>query len=327
LWVERLKKLYNNEDDENNVFIINGIDCFSIDRDIMYTDPELYMTMCFDFLAENADKSADSGRFVPLCVHNDIFGVHYIDSIFGCDVYFEHGQWYNKPLPGNIGSLSLPDIDISEAWLLTKRFTDAFVNAGVKLPVYGLPTIASALVVAVNLYGENILAAMLDEPEAASHDLKVINDTLKELHKRFQTMLPSNQLQPVIPSQRMQPPGFGQLCGCTSQLVSPGCYERFIAPLDEELLGVYPSGGMMHLCGAHEHHIITFRAMKKLRAVQLNDRAAEGLYEYFIGLREDQIIYLNPCKKMPVEKAIEITGGKRLVIIGDYINIKKQRNR
>ncbi len=55
--------------------------------------------------------------------------------------------------------------------------------------------------------------------------------------------------------------------------------------------------------------------MKPLHAVQINDRAAEDLKLYFEGLRDDQIIYLTPSESMTIEKAIEITGGKRLVIV------------
>ena len=54
--------------------------------------------------------------------------------------------------------------------------------------------------------------------------------------------------------------------------------------------------------------------MKSLKSVQLHDRAAEDLELYFKGLREDQLIYLVPCKGMTIEKALGITGGKRLVV-------------
>jgi hypothetical protein len=57
--------------------------------------------------------------------------------------------------------------------------------------------------------------------------------------------------------------------------------------------------------------------MKVLRALQINDRAAHDLETYFTELREDQIIYLNPCEGMTVEKAVKITRGHRLVIAGD----------
>ena len=54
--------------------------------------------------------------------------------------------------------------------------------------------------------------------------------------------------------------------------------------------------------------------MPHLKAVQLNDRAAWDLKEYYDRLREDQMIYLNPCEGMGIKQAIEITGGRRLVI-------------
>ena len=71
---------------------------------------------------------------------------------------------------------------------------------------------------------------------------------------------------------------------------------------------------MIHLCGSHAQHIENFRNMKSLRAVQVNDRAAEDLELYFKGLRDDQILYLCPCPGMTIERAMEITGGRRLVI-------------
>ena len=125
------------------------------------------------------------------------------------------------------------------------------------------------------------------------------------------------QLQPVISWNRTQPPEYSQLCVCTTQLIAGDCYAEMVAPLDDKLLGVYPNGGMIHICGSHTQHIKAFRDMKNLKALQVNDRASADLERYFKELREDQVIYLNPCKEMPVEQAMEITGGKRLVIAGD----------
>jgi len=155
---------------------------------------------------------------------------------------------------------------------------------------------------------------MLLEPEKASHDLSVINRLLCDMHAWYRRNIPAPQLQPVISWMRTQPPGYGQLCGCTTQLVSPDIYREMIWPLDDALLAVYPHGGMIHLCGSHTHLIPEFRNMPHLHAVQLNDRAARDLELYFNGLRNDQILYLNPCKEMTVEEGVRITGGKRLVI-------------
>ena len=317
-WFTRLRRLFDGEDDAKTVFAVAGITGYSGDPSLLYSEPERWVVECLENLAERAGQAQEPDIFTPLCIQNGVFGVHYVDSILGCGVFFEYDQWYSNCLDCEVGELAKPDIDKSEAWQLTRRVTEAFTGANVKLPVYGLPTIASALNVAVNIYGERILTAMLCEPGAAAHDFKIINDTLKELHRRMIAMLPADQLQPVIPDGRIQPQGFGQICGCTTQLISPACYSGMVATLDSELLGVYPNGGMMHLCGAHEQHIPVFRAMKNLRAVQLNDRASEGLAEYHAGLRPDQIIYLYPCDGMPAEKAVDITKGERLILVGWY---------
>ena len=56
--------------------------------------------------------------------------------------------------------------------------------------------------------------------------------------------------------------------------------------------------------------------MRSLRAVQINNRAAEDLPAYFAGLRDDQILYVNLFPGMPWRRVLEITGGRRVVTIG-----------
>ena len=108
------------------------------------------------------------------------------------------------------------------------------------------------------------------------------------------------------------------MCGCSTQLLSPELYRDFIAPLDDRLLSVYPHGGMIHLCGAHTQHIPVWRDMQSLRAIQLNDRAAEDLAYYFNNLRNDQILYVNPCDTMPIDRILAITGGRRTVLVAEW---------
>lgn len=326
VWFDRLHRLFAGNDDTETVFALNGINGQATDNSLMYSEPERWVAECLGNLAESAEQAQNTDVFTPLCVEYSAFGVHFVDSIFGCNVYFKDGQWQSDYLSGEIGALTAPDLDKSEPWQLAIRAAKAFTNADVTLPLFGLPTIASALNIAVNLYGEQILTEMLCNPENAAHDLKVINDTLIELHRRMLKLIPANQLQPVCAASRTQPPGFGQLCGCTTQLISPDCYREMAAPFDSELLSVYPHGGMIHLCGTHEHHIPAFRETQALRSFQLNDRASEGLAEYYNGLRADQIIYFTPCEKISAEKAVEITGGERLVLIGSH-QIKKRSKR
>jgi len=315
LWFERMRHVFDGTASGWNaeyVFGVNGIAAFS-ERD-MVKEPEKWMEDCLENLAAQYEAAENTIYFRPLCVQFSAFGVHYIDKILGAEVFWKDGQWYSRYLTSPIGSLRRADPDRDELWQATRRAMEAFMEADVKLPLFGLPTIASALNIAVNLYGQNILVEMLTEPENAKSDLRVINDLLCDLHTRSRAIIPEMQLQPVISWNRTQPPGYGQLCGCTTQLISGELYRDMIADLDEAVLNVYENGGMIHLCGSHAQHIENFRNMKALKSLQLNDRAAEDLQLYFEGLRDDQIIYLVPCPGMTIEKALEITGGRRLVI-------------
>ena len=94
-------------------------------------------------------------------------------------------------------------------------------------------------------------------------------------------------------------------------------------PLDDALLGDYSRGGMIHLCGTHTQHIPAFRDMKHLRALQVNDRASWDLEAYLKGLRDDQVVYVCPCPEMPVEKILEVSGGRRVVLVGAEAPEKK----
>ena len=279
---------------------------------------ETWLDESLTALADQAERMLDQQVFRPLIVNYNPHGVHFIDHLFGARVFrMEDGSWQSPPLDSAIGSLQPPDLDHSPMWRIMQQITHAFVDRNVPGVIFALPTIASVLNIGVNLYGQEILVAMIEHPEAARHDLQVINDLLRRLHHWYREYVPVDQLQCIVPDGRCQPKGFGQLCGCTTQLLSPGLYRDFIAPLDDALLSVYPNGGMIHLCGAHAQHIPVWRQMTSLRAVQINDRAAEDLALYFNGLREDQMLYVNPCEHMPVECIMEITNGRRLIIAAD----------
>ncbi len=279
--------------------------------------PGPWLAEALGHLAEQAHRVADAQVFRPLCLSYEPFGVHLVDHLFGAVVRFYEGQWWSSPLTSPIGALTAPPLATNALWQRTCAVAEAFLATPTRLPLFGLPVIASALNVAINLYGERLLLALLTEPAAAAHDLSVINAVLCQMHRWYLERLPMHRLQPVVPAGRCQPPGFGQLCGCSTQLLSGDSYARFVAPLDDALLNCYPHGGMIHLCGAHTQHLAAWRAMRSLRAVQVNDRAAADLGEYFDGLREDQIIYLNPGPGMSAASAIGITGGRRLVIVGE----------
>ncbi|MGB9586688.1 MAG: hypothetical protein ACPL7O_00770 [Armatimonadota bacterium] len=285
-----------------------------------YSHIEAWIHEVLEDLAAHSHCLLDNQVFRPLVVEFNIYGVHFVDRVFGAHVCeLGKNNWQGVLLDRPVGTLESPDLESNETWMLAKRAAEAFLKAGVSVPVFGLPTIASALNIGLNLYGQQLLVAMYEHPEAVRRDLQIINNVLCTMHRWYLDHLPLDQLQPVITALRAQPPGYGQLCGCSTQLLSPELYKEFIAPLDAELLAVYPKGGMIHLCGAHAQHISAWREMSPLKTVQINHRAAEDLELYWNGLRQDQVFYVNPCPEMPVERILEITGGERTVIVVDNL--------
>ena len=307
---QRLSALYAGETPERP-FLLCGIGRVSHEGDL---DWEAWLEESLDALAAYAKAAINRRAFRPLSLAWGAYGVHFIDHLFGAEVFELEGGWQARNLEAPVGALERPDLEAIAIWRDLRTFTRAFVEREARGVLLGLPTIASALNIAVNLYGQRILEAMILEPEAARHDLCVINGVLCDLHRWYRANLPEEQLQCVVPTARCQPPGYGQICGCTCQLLSADQYSEFIAPLDAQVLSIYPRGGMIHLCGAHTQHIPVWREMKELRAVQINHRAADDLERYFHELRGDQILYVAPYEKMPLRRVLQITDGRRLVV-------------
>lgn len=316
-WFHRLSQLFDGVHGEQ-VFILSGVGCGG-ERD-MYAAPEKWMAEALDDLASKAESLRDTAVFRPLCVNPWPYGVHFVDTLFGARTYELDGEknnWQAEYLRIPVGQLEDPGIEAHPSFKLAQRLAAAFVEVGVSVPVFAPPVLSSPLNIALNLFGQEFLVAMLNEPDKARSDLRVITDTIKRLHVWFQRNIPFHQLQMIAATGRSQPPGHGQICGCSAQLISAGQYDEFIAPLDQEILALYPGGGLIHLCGSYAQHIPTWKAMAALRAVQLNDRAAADAALFFAGLRPDQILYVNPCAAMPVSGIMEITGGRRTVIVAD----------
>lgn len=315
-WVARLRALFDASGPCLRPLRLQGE--YGQGRCDPYQAPEQWIAEALDDAATKAGGLRDAHTFRPVCVEFGPYGVHFLDHLFGAEVFeLSPGNWQSKPLGIAPGDLRRPDLSQAPAWRLARRAAEAFLGSGATVPFFGMPTLASVLNAAVNLHGEAFLVALLETPEAARRDLATIHGVLADLHAWYRATIPAAQLQPVVAGHRTQPPGHGQLCGCTSQLLSAGQYAAFVAPLDAALLASYPGGGMIHLCGCHTQHLPAWRAMDSLRAVQLNDRAAEDLPLYLEGLRPDQVIYLNPCAAMPAARARALAGGHPLVLVGD----------
>jgi hypothetical protein len=280
-------------------------------------DATEYLAQALPRLADRAAAGLDAEVFRPIAVTYNPRGVHFIDHIFQADVFQIGDSWQARTLGRPVGTLAQPDVDADEGVRATREFATELLQLDLPGVLLGMPTLSSVLNIAVNLYGQEILLAMAQDGPAARRDLGIIHETILACHHWYLRNVPAARRQCILPGQRCQPTGRGQLCGCTTQLVSASHYAEFIAPLDDALLAAYPHGGMIHLCGSHTQHIPVWRRMRSLRSLQLNDRAAEDLAIYQAGLRADQVLYVNPCDGMPVERIMRITGGERVVIVAN----------
>jgi len=319
-WEQRLRGLFAGDTPDEPIYLWGAV---WTGRTDMYEDPEKRAEEALEELAEKVhthrEKVTDDRVFRPIAVGSALHGVHFVDKIFGAHVYElddVKNNWQVTYLASGVGTLDRPDLDSNPTWAAAKAFARAFVSSGATFPIFQLPTIASALNIGLNLYGEKLLLAMMTEPDAARHDFDIINGVLLEIHDWYRANIPFDSLHQVASPGRYQPPGAGQICGCSNQLISKSQYDAFIADHDDAILSRYPNGGMIHLCGSHTQHIDTWREMASMTSIQVNDRASEDL-EIYLDKLPEKAYYVLPCEGMPLARIEELAMNHRIVICGE----------
>ena len=273
----------------------------------MLKQPDEWLDDVLKDMAKYAHESADMITFKPLTIEIDPLGVHYIDALFGANVYIHSQQTWSDQLDIDLDDLQMPDLSNKQVFQESLELTRKAVEVTQGKIFLTTPVLSCAINIGINLFGERLLVALALQPESAKRALRIINDTIISCTKAFFEIIPDNIRRNSVACNRFAPNGFGQIDGCATQLVSAKQYSEFFAELDDEILGVSANGGMMHLCGTHAQHILAFRNMKNLRSIQINDRAAEDLVLYFNGLRDDQIIYVAPTNLLSLKRILKIT--------------------
>lgn len=280
----------------------------------MLQDSEAWLDDVLTDMAQHADEFADEVTFRPAAIELDPLGVHFIDALLGADVCYREGQVWSAPLDCDVAELPVPDLSRSQHLRNALRLAELATKVAAGRLLVALPVFSCAINIGINVFGQRLLEALVERPEAARRALGIINSVILHCIRAFSEVVPEELRRNSVACERYAPPGFGQIDGCATQLVSRPHYAEFFAPPDQELLGAWPHGGMIHLCGAHEQHIGTWRRMECLRSVQTNDRASDDLELLHTGLRPDQVLYVGPTETTTVERILEITGGRRLVL-------------
>ena len=314
----RMEDVYAGRDDgPGQCFVLYG-ESVSIGVEPLADDnvPEK-IEAALDELAGRADALRDEKVFRPLILEVGICSVHFLDRMFHKHVLDEGKVWQNMRMKTPIGQLQPPDLKTDPLWALARECAERAVAMNTSVPLMTPPCLSSPLNVMLNLYGADVYFAMLEDPDAVRRDLAVIHELVLTTRQWYIDNVPTRQFQGAAALVRCQPPGYGQIDGCSTQMISPELYADMIAPLDAEILGLYPNGGMIHLCGAHTQHCRTWREMASLRAVQLCAGPNLEVDVYFNELRDDQIIYIGPTKDLSMDRILDVTGGRRIILAED----------
>ena len=128
-WFAKMQSVFDGTYNSDRPFILNGV--LSKGKSDPYTEPEKWIDECIeDVYNRLADKILDEGQFVPVCLEYGIYGVHYVDRMFGAEVYYADGQWNAKYIDGIIGELQEPDLEHDETFQLSIRAAKYFVSKG-----------------------------------------------------------------------------------------------------------------------------------------------------------------------------------------------------
>jgi len=195
----------------------------------------------------NASDAADPVTFRPLMIKMDPLGTHFIDALLGAHVYRHEGQVWAEELPGDLASLTRPDLEHSETMQRALRLAEMAVGVAEGRLLITMPVPSSAINTGINVYGQRLLEALVERPEAAHHALGVINDVVVACMRAFRRVIPEQVCRTQGATGRYAPPGYGLIDGCSTQLVSRRHYDEFFGPLDAAALGVFSHGGMIHL--------------------------------------------------------------------------------
>lgn len=287
---------------------------FGTNEPDMLDEPEAWLEDVLGDMAANADELADAVTFRPAAIELDPLGVHFIDALFGAETCIREGQVWSEPLDCDLAELTVADLSGSEVLRKSLRLARLAVEASAGRLLVALPVFSCAINIGINLFGQRLLEALAERPDVARRALGIINDAILQCVRAFRDVVPESIARNSVVCNRYAPPGFGQIDGCATQLVSARHYAEQFAPLDAQLLAAWPHGGMLHLCGAFEQHVDAWAGMIPLRSVQTNDRASEDAALLWERLREDQILYIEPTETVTVERILEITGGRRVVL-------------
>lgn len=264
----RYKKMYLDPDNCFPMFIVdvpvNNVPAF-IER---FNDPMAMLQAEFETLRRHLEIEDD--RVPTFRVQ---FGTGQVASAFGCDTYVPDNE-----LPCSRGGVINRIEDIfkmhkpaKEAGLYAKLkiFTEVFLEnlpEGVHIQH---PDIQSPFNNAHLIRGNDLFLDMYDDPDAVDALLNVITDYMIDMVPYLKSMISSDKEWFFDWGALWK--GTARISNCSTTMISPEMYDRFVLPQDIRLMRAI-GVGRMHYCGTSPKVIGSFLKNREISGLDYDSK-------------------------------------------------------
>ena len=194
----------------------------------------------------------------------EAYGHRFMSAYWGCQIHYQPDQApaaiaLDDPA-GRVESLQPPAIDVS--LVVERALKDAALLANRYGGCEGAFNEGSPLNNAVSVLGEEILAAIVERPQAAQRILKLMAQAILTLHDRVTARINRTSGRTIR--------GLGN---CPVCMISPKSYEQVVLPVDQWYLNQIGGRGLHH-CGAFHPYAEVYKALEPdgLQIGYLSDR-------------------------------------------------------
>lgn len=264
----------------------------------------------------NVAEALDSASlFYPIIEMFSLYGTHYMDVLFGADVTWREEQFWSGTVDYPVADIVPPDLagsDLIEQTLDLARWIKE--RTGGRFLI-SMPDVGCPLNIAINLFGERFLMELALAPANARRALDIIATATRRVYESLIEVVGQETVRAHNAYYVYTPHDYAGLSICATQLISAEHFRESVADADDAAVPDTYRGMIQHICGHSTQHIEELARRGRVKGVQLNDAGADDFEAYFRGLRADQVIYVAPTERMPIEAVLSISGGERTVIL------------
>jgi len=283
---------------------------------IVDRDRDAWLEHQLQAVKTNVEDALDSASlFYPIIEMFSLYGTHYMDVLFGAEVKWHEGQFWSVPVDYAIAEIRPPDfqgIPLVRETVELARWIKEKTNGQFLI---SMPDVGCPLNIAINIFGDRFLMEMALNPESARRALMVIADATRRVYELLIDAVGQATLRCHNAYYVYTPYDYAGLSICATQLVSAEHFRELVAGADDASVPPVYQGMIQHLCGHSTQHIQELARRTMVKGLQLNDAAADDYKVYFEGLRQDQVVYVIPTERMPLDRLMSISGGVRTVIL------------